>query len=185
MTILMDRRETIRLALAGLGAGFVSLTPLNISFAHEHATTKINFFSKTQLDILNSFADCLLPKTETPGALDVGVPHFIAILCQQYLNKNERELILEGIANIAQYAMESEKKAFTKLNNIKQTQLLVALAERNPSSKRQITRLRQLVLLGYFTSEKVGKEVTQFLPIPGQYDPCMPLSDNHGKAWTI
>ncbi|NRA51701.1 MAG: gluconate 2-dehydrogenase subunit 3 family protein, partial [Phaeodactylibacter sp.] len=44
-------------------------------------------------------------------------------------------------------------------------------------------RLKQLVLLGYFTSEKIGTEVTAFQPIPGQYKPCIPYEEGQ-PAWT-
>ena len=44
--------------------------------------------------------------------------------------------------------------------------------------------IRELSLVGYFTSEKVGTEVLNFDPIPGEYLPCIPVSDI-GNAWTI
>ena len=47
-----------------------------------------------------------------------------------------------------------------------------------------LMEIRKLSLFGYFTSEKIGKEVLNFDPIPGEYDPCIPLADI-GNAWTI
>ena len=44
--------------------------------------------------------------------------------------------------------------------------------------------IREFALLGYFTSEKIGKEYLVFDPIPGGYKPCIPLSEV-GNAWTI
>jgi hypothetical protein len=44
--------------------------------------------------------------------------------------------------------------------------------------------IREFALLGYFTSEKIGKEYLVFDPIPAGYKPCIPLSDV-GNAWTI
>ncbi len=44
--------------------------------------------------------------------------------------------------------------------------------------------VRNLALLGFFTSEKIGKEVLNFDPIPGGFQPCIPLSEV-GNAWTI
>jgi hypothetical protein len=44
--------------------------------------------------------------------------------------------------------------------------------------------VREFALLGFFTSERIGKEVLVFDPIPGGYKPCIPLSEV-GNAWTI
>jgi hypothetical protein len=44
--------------------------------------------------------------------------------------------------------------------------------------------VREFALLGYYSSEQIGKEVLVFDPIPGGYKPCIPLSEV-GNAWTI
>jgi hypothetical protein len=44
--------------------------------------------------------------------------------------------------------------------------------------------VREFALLGYFTSERIGKDFLVFDPIPGVYKPCIPLSEV-GNAWTI
>jgi len=44
--------------------------------------------------------------------------------------------------------------------------------------------VREFALLGYFTSERIGKDFLVFDPIPGGYKPCIPLREV-GNAWTI
>lgn len=44
--------------------------------------------------------------------------------------------------------------------------------------------LKGLITAGYFTSEKVGKEVLAYDPIPGGYDPCMEMTSDQ-NAWTL
>ena len=43
-------------------------------------------------------------------------------------------------------------------------------------------RLKELTLLGYYTSQKVGKEILSFDPLPGGFTACMPLAEV-GHAW--
>ena len=43
---------------------------------------------------------------------------------------------------------------------------------------------RTFFLLGYYTAEKIGKEVLNFDPMPGVWEPCIPLEDV-GNAWAI
>jgi len=49
---------------------------------------------------------------------------------------------------------------------------------------RFLFTVREFALLGYFTSERIGKEVLVYDPIPGGFKPCIPVSDV-GNAWTI
>lgn len=44
--------------------------------------------------------------------------------------------------------------------------------------------LKSLILAGYFTSEKIGKEVLAYDPVPQAYDPCMAITEDT-KAWTL
>jgi hypothetical protein len=44
--------------------------------------------------------------------------------------------------------------------------------------------LREYTLLGYFTSERVGREVLHYDPVPGRWDPCVPLAEVGDRLWT-
>jgi len=46
------------------------------------------------------------------------------------------------------------------------------------------TMFKELTLLGYFTSTKIGTEVLNYDPIPGNYDGCIPLPEN-GRTWSL
>ena len=54
----------------------------------------------------------------------------------------------------------------------------------NFTTYKFLIAVRNLSLLGYFTSEIIGTEVLNFDPIPGEYLPCIPESEV-GNAWTI
>jgi hypothetical protein len=43
-------------------------------------------------------------------------------------------------------------------------------------------RVKELTLLGYYTSEAIGKNVLSYDPLPGVYVGCMPVSEV-GNAW--
>ena len=44
--------------------------------------------------------------------------------------------------------------------------------------------LREYTLLGYFTSERVGREVLHYDPVPGRWAPCVPLAEVGDRLWT-
>lgn len=46
--------------------------------------------------------------------------------------------------------------------------------------------LRKLFILGFYTSESVSKDLLNYLPVPGQYDPCLDLSEvEQGHSWAL
>jgi hypothetical protein len=44
--------------------------------------------------------------------------------------------------------------------------------------------MREATILGYFTSEEVGRKVLHYDPVPGRYDPCVPIGDVGSVVWT-
>jgi len=45
--------------------------------------------------------------------------------------------------------------------------------------------LKQQVIAYYLTTEEVGREHLNYLPIPGDYEPCISINDVNNRAWTI
>ncbi|MCI5081740.1 MAG: gluconate 2-dehydrogenase subunit 3 family protein [Saprospiraceae bacterium] len=159
------------------------------------------FLTKEQGDLVVKVSDLFLPKTETPGALDVGVPDYIDKSIQLFMEPEEQKHLQAGIESIDKKAQDMFGSAFAKCTSEQQYELLNQLdedakveAERlqqlpppNPDEKRFqhfFPSLKALMLSGYFTSELVGTEVLAYDPIPGEYIPCMPL-DDAGATWSL
>ncbi|MGB3172933.1 MAG: gluconate 2-dehydrogenase subunit 3 family protein [Saprospiraceae bacterium] len=43
-------------------------------------------------------------------------------------------------------------------------------------------RLKSMVLMGYYTSEKISKEVLVYAPVPGDYMGCVPIGARNSYA---
>ena len=146
---------------------------------------------------------------DTPGGLDVNLPQFIDMMSQDMFSPEEKNIFKEGseifasrfkdkfgkdiggssrdeIAELfASYfdlpAEEQGKVSYMQSKTIDE----VDEEERDHYKMYKfLLNIRSLSLFGYFTSEKVGKEVLNFDPIPGRYIPCIPVSEI-GNAWTI
>ena len=47
-----------------------------------------------------------------------------------------------------------------------------------------ILTLKELTMLGFFTSEPGASQVLQYSPVPGAYKGCVPVSEaGNGKTW--
>ena len=45
-------------------------------------------------------------------------------------------------------------------------------------------QLKELTVVGYFTSETVGKTVLHYDPVPGRFDACVPIAEVGNVNWT-
>jgi len=46
--------------------------------------------------------------------------------------------------------------------------------------------LKEMTLVGYFTSEKIGEEILNYDPIPGMDIPCLDMSElPNGRSWSL
>jgi gluconate 2-dehydrogenase gamma chain len=53
-----------------------------------------------------------------------------------------------------------------------------------PTQRPFILTVKELTMLGYFTSEPGATQVLQYSPVPGAYKGCVPVSEaGNGKTW--
>lgn len=183
---LLSRREAIRRATLLVGA---ALTPsllagaLRAQAAPPGAPARV--LTPAQLETVTAIADRILPRTDTPGASDVGVPAFIDLMLADYLTVEERTVFVTGLAQLDNTCRTRHGAGFAQLTPARQDEQLLALAEASKSGTRTFLHLvREATIVGYFTSEVVGKTVTHYDPVPGRFDPCVPISEVGNVVWT-
>ena len=63
--------------------------------------------------------------------------------------------------------------------------MLRAIAAAEEGKEQGFFRLiRSATVLGYFTSEEVGRKVLNYNPVPGRYDACIPIEQVGRRNWT-
>jgi hypothetical protein len=180
----IDRREAIR--RAALLAGVV-LSPEWLPLVDRaRPLAQARYFTPAQLTITSAIADRVIPRTDTPGAADVGVPAFIDLLYGEFLTEGERQLLTNGLAEVDKAAMSAHGASFPTLTAERQDVLLEAIAQAEEGRDQSFFRLiRSATVLGYFTSEQVGRNVLHYDPVPGRYEGCIPLDQVGRRNWTI
>ena len=179
----ITRREAIR--RAALLAG-VALSPEWLTFVGRAQTPAAKtYLTIAQGAIASAASERILPRTDTPGALDVGVPAFIDRFYGEFMSPDEQKLLVSVLAEIEGAAKSAHGASFPSLTAAQQDAVLqgVATAQqgRDPSS---FALLRSATVLGYFTSEQVGKNVLHYDPVPGAYDGCVPIDQVGRRNWT-
>ena len=180
----INRREAIRRAAILAG---VALSPALVTFVAgaQTAATKTHFTS-AQAAIAGAAAERILPRTDTPGAADVGVPAFLDRFYGEFMTDDERRLFVAGLDAIEAAAKAAHSGPFAGLTSAQQDAVLRAVAtaqqDQNPSS---FGLIRSTTILGYFSSEQAAKSVLNYDPVPGRFDACIPLDQVRGRDWFL
>jgi gluconate 2-dehydrogenase gamma chain len=197
---LIGRREAIRRAalLAGVVVAPEWLMAVDPAFAKASASAKATAdeqvsavaersrLTSTQAAIAGAIADRILPRTDTPGAADVGVPAFIDRLYGDFMSPAERQMLTDGLSAVDAAARSAHGSGFSALTPDQQDALLRTIARAEEGRDQGFFRLiRSATVLGYFTSEQVGRNVLHYDPVPGRYEGCIPIEQVGRRNWTV
>ena len=143
------------------------------------AAVQAKFFKGRQGDIVTAIADVLIPRTDTSGALDAGVPAFIDSIMADVYPKDAQARFSAGIDEFESGA-GAGGKAFldqdvTQRAATVQKAIDAALAGEH-KDKPFILVARELTLLGFFTSRVGITENMEYVAVPTAYHGCVPLS---------
>jgi gluconate 2-dehydrogenase gamma chain len=179
----MSRREAIR--RAALLAG-VALSPEWLTLVEQpRPAAQTSYLTPAQRAIMSAIADRIIPRTDTPGAADVGVPAFIDLLYGEFMSPAERQLLTDGLGRVEAAATSTHGVSFPTLGAERQDALLRGIAKADEGRDGSFFGLvRSATVLGYFTSEQVGRNVLNYDPVPGRYDGCIPIDQVGRRNWT-
>ncbi|WMN11317.1 gluconate 2-dehydrogenase subunit 3 family protein [Marivirga salinae] len=185
----MNRREAIK--KTGLALGFAATSPLLMHLIQSCESKKPlgwkpQFFDEKQALLVAALANQILPKTDTPGALDVGVDVFVDKMVAEVYSEKEQKQFLKGLEEIEKNSESKNGKIFTDLESKVQYDFLYGLEnevkhlsfDSDPKEKPFFLMLKELVLLGYFTSEEIMTKHLDYQPVPGQLLGCEPMKAN-------
>jgi hypothetical protein len=137
-----------------------------------------NSLTQAQQELVRALADTIIPRTDTPGATDVGVPDWVNLIVAEYYNETERSAFLDGLTAIDARARTLRGVSFAELDAAARDEVMGALdrpADRQSPDARAYSRLKGLVVHGYFTSERVQKEVLHTDITPGRFEGSAPM----------
>jgi hypothetical protein len=174
--------------LRGIHASLPAGGALKTLDAHQHAT-------------VSAMADLIIPRTETPGAVDARAPEFIDLILSDWSDDRSRASFLHGLAAVNELSRQSFGKDFVGSSAPQQAEILRLFGEEmardaqkvaaNPRGSRGglpephgnfYFTFRQLVLTGYFTSEAGAAQQLHFQVIPERLDACAALAKEKSAA---
>jgi hypothetical protein len=180
----MNRREVLSL----LGAA--ALSPLLAPLSAEQRLAlgadlhrrldpaRVRALTAAQEATLIALCDNIIPTTETPGAVDVGVPQFVELLVDEWYEDNDKAEVLRGLDGIAERHLAVTGRGFTETYPAGRAEFLATIdgkdGERG-SLEAAYRRLKDVIVFGYLTSEPIARLVATTPIIPGRFDGCTPI----------
>lgn len=131
------------------------------------------------LALIAALSERILPQSDTPGAIAVGVPAFIEVIIHHWMTDEERTQLENGLTAIDVAAAARFGGHFANLTSDQQNTLLGewdTARQREPgSAAHAYGRIKDMTVYGYFTSKPIVENVLQLRRTPGRYNGCIPV----------
>jgi Gluconate 2-dehydrogenase subunit 3 len=205
---LINRREAIRCVSAVLGGvAFVGGSRLLAAVEKASAASKgtPGEFSEQDIAFLDEIAETILPATKTPGAKAAKTGAFMALMVTDSYSPAEQKIFREGMRRVDEATMKANSLSFMAATP---QQRLAALTTLDHEQKRVMDlreagapatsvsgpetaikqpahyfrMMKELALLGYFTSEIGCTKALRYVESPGRFDACIPYTPGE-PAW--
>jgi hypothetical protein len=200
------RQVTVLLGGIALVDGDRILAAMPDAVAQDAATAQgVGTFTAADVAFLDEIADTILPETSTPGAKAARTGAFMALMVTDAYTPRNQQIFREGMRRIDETCQREYGSSFIQARPEQQLALLQRLdAERQsemdageamrrsraPAAPPQpaaapvhyFRLMKELALVGYFTSEIGYRQAMRYIETPGRYDPCAPHKSGE-KIW--
>ena len=172
----MNRREAVQYIGLLLGGTLVGSSAFLSGCKTETKSTKA--FTDEDISYLDEISDTILPVTATPGAKAAKVGAFMTVMVNDCYDEKDQKVFHEGMGKLNDFSEKTYDKSFMKLTPQQRHDLLVKLdseqKEYMKNKKKEepshyFRMMKELTLLGYFTSEIGCTQARRYVESPGKF----------------
>ena len=189
----MNRRDALSAVAFLVGGAVIGAEAFLIGCQQSSSSAGV-LFSESHVALLNEVAETILPGTaDSPGARAANVGDFIKTMVTDCYEPIDQKTFIAGLQNLQEASQAQFNKSFNDLELAQKHTFIVSLDQKAKKYQKEkaegqpnhyFTNLKQLTLLGYFTSEPGATQALRYLPVPGRYIGCVPY-ENGTKAWAM
>tara|TARA_R110000824_G_scaffold77330_4_gene195657 strand:+ start:937 stop:1563 length:627 start_codon:yes stop_codon:yes gene_type:complete len=190
----MDRRALLQRALLLAGA---SVAVSGCDMLAGSGNDKSFAFQADQFVLLSAVAGTIVPKTDTSGAIEAGVPKTFESLLRNWASSQTRDKIVGALDRIDDAARKKSSKGFSELDEARRLELLKAhdvhaleidpdgtpVKGSNPfapvgppQNDPGYARMKELIVTLYYYSEAGLTEELAYEHDPGVWEPSIPIT---------
>jgi len=124
-------------------------------------------------DFVEQICDIVIPDSDTPGARRAGVPVFFFLALAHGLAGTEA-------ADLGRLRDQLGMAAGKQVHELDRQELQRLIAGIDAGAYQDKTsvwpRLKRVVIMGYYTSQTGASQELQYSPVPGRFDPDVPVT---------
>jgi hypothetical protein len=196
----MNRREALRLLATGTALQLAprsALAVLREARRLVDAPVPPRTLNAHQTATVKMMAEIILPRTDTPGATDVGTSEFIDLMLTEWYDEEDRTRFLNGLGEVDLRMKALFGKNFIDGTPDQQAEILAWLGQKMTaaadrlsarrgstlgSSKDFYPMFRTLTLTAYYTSEAGATGELHFQVIPDSHEGCAVVPSAKGGS---
>mgnify|MGYP000574957385 CR=1 FL=1 len=182
----INRRDALKSMVLMMGGTMVGSTAILTGCAPENQIEGLNF-SPEDIALLDEIGDTIIPDTDTPGAKATEIGAFIVMMVKDTYDGENQKAFVSGINSLRSNFKSENGSSFEDASSEDRLAFLNKMkadADAGTEEAKVIYMLKDLTVLGYFTSEIGATQALNFVEVPGRYDGCIPLKDGD-KAYAI
>jgi len=147
-----------------------------------------------QNDTVTTIAEIIIPQTNTPGAKAARVNEFIDLILTEWYDGEEKSIFLTGLAEVDSRTRDLYGKDVIECAEKQQIEVLQALDDEAAARAEDVRRrrshppernfffmIKQLTLVGYYTSQIGFEQELHAEIIPSRHAGCAPLEEEAAK----
>jgi len=177
----MNRREAVQYISLLLG-GTIAGSSYFLSGCKSNTGVSMTF-KPEDIAYLDEIADTILPATSTPGAKAAKVGQFMTVMVNDCYDEADQKTFHEGMNKLDDFSNKTYDNSFLKITPQQRHDLLVKLdaeqkdymkSKKKEDPSHYFRLMKELTLLGYFTSEIGCTQARRYVETPGRFDGCIP-----------
>lgn len=157
------------------------------------------FFTQEEMTLVGNIADLMMPDTETPGALSVGVPGVLDIILAKHSDGDEQASWRAGLSEL-QNELGNADDQFNQMARWLQLEKLAEFdsdafggffgavksilgrSDKVAEQYKFYRELKETILKAYYFSQEGASEELRYALVPGQWEPCVAYQEG-APAW--
>jgi hypothetical protein len=195
----MTRREAVRQMALMMGASVIGTRLLAADFGRNGAAD--SGFNADDIALLDEIGETILPASDVPGAKSVGIGAFIAMMVHDCYVPRDQAAFRAGLdgfdrafsmkyGHAFRAASVEDRTAFLNTLDDEQKEFMRAHrvethtdgSETPEPPYHYFRMMKDLTILGYFSSEVGATQAVRFIEVPGRYDGAAPYQKGD-RAW--
>ncbi|GAB3648287.1 gluconate 2-dehydrogenase subunit 3 family protein [Echinicola sediminis] len=181
----MNRRDALKSVVLMMGGTMVGANVILTGCAPEKQIEGLDF-SPEEIAFLDEIGDTIIPTTDTPGAKATGIGAFMAMMVKDTYHEEQQNEFIDGLNALKKGFKEEVGKDFMKASQEQRTDYLNKLnaTAKEENGPKYFNMLKDLTVLGYFTSEIGATQALKYVETPGKWEPCIDYKKGD-KAYAI